>query len=66
MAAQRARSSHERWAADVEAVLDRVESGAEFDVVELRRLQALAGTHGYNPGTSESGPNRRWEPTPRR
>nr|AKG60091.1 large tegument protein [Human alphaherpesvirus 1] len=49
MAAQRARSSHERWAADVEAVLDRVESGAEFDVVELRRLQALAGTHGYNP-----------------
>nr|AQZ56650.2 large tegument protein [Human alphaherpesvirus 2]AQZ56863.2 large tegument protein [Human alphaherpesvirus 2] len=49
MAAQRARGSSERWAAGVEAALDRVENRAEFDVVELRRLQALAGTHGYNP-----------------
>ncbi|AAU88102.1 large tegument protein [Cercopithecine alphaherpesvirus 2] len=49
LAARRARDSRERWVADVDAALDRVENRAEFDAVELRRLQALAAQSNYNP-----------------
>ncbi|AHM96231.1 large tegument protein [Papiine alphaherpesvirus 2] len=49
IAARDARAGRERWAADVEAALDRVETRAEFDAVELRRLQALAAQNGYSP-----------------
>ncbi|QPO25245.1 large tegument protein [Bovine alphaherpesvirus 2] len=42
------RSAREKWAADVEAALDRIDAAAEFDAAELRRLQALATQNGYN------------------
>ncbi|AMB16990.1 large tegument protein [Macropodid alphaherpesvirus 1] len=43
-----ARDSGERWAADMNAALDRMESQQDFNVLELRRLMALAETNKYN------------------
>ncbi|QOD40184.1 large tegument protein [Macropodid alphaherpesvirus 2] len=43
-----ARDSGERWAADINAALDRMESQQDFNVLELRRLAALAETNKYN------------------
>ncbi|AFR32477.1 large tegument protein [Leporid alphaherpesvirus 4] len=41
-------SARDQWEADVSAALDRVEAAAEFDVVELRRLQVVAKRNSYN------------------
>ncbi|BAP00715.1 large tegument protein [Pteropodid alphaherpesvirus 1] len=42
------RDRSERWASDVNAALDQIESHSEFDVIELRRLAGLAATHNYS------------------